>query len=739
MPRPQKLTGQSKRTSEDQESFDEMLPNIPLLCLGCSVLIVLDLQYNVRFWTQFEAWLALQRATASGLAQDMRPRYVVAYVQNASDDTKRQLFALLAGKSAQEVHDTLALDDVFVTNRKDKELQLPKVLAINRKVRAIWPELQAAGLIDMQPDALKRAIEKPLADEAVYMHISVQPAATVTNYTRNRLALAQQLDQLELALKREAGVWQECGARSLSLDDGNRDRLVDMLKQGCIHCLVWCANGIGWESDQLPASLSIEGLEDLCKSPLRPRVVVVCLRHGAEAAADRLRRAGVQRVIWLAADLLGSTSDLKLNALPQALMALHRGARPSAVTDELKNNLYNVHGECLCNPAEPIIPPSGPSASSTTDWLTVFKPRLLNDCNLDIDLSSRSCGQSLLACDQPKVDELRECLHQATCFDEGCRIAIEAPSPTASNLQRCQAVASEACIAHLHGKIYNFVWRVSNAEDLQRAITRLRSDRDLRALLWIDSTAAVMVGLQLDAFIDLLGDTHHVLLTCSEGSDQLINALGCDQELLLGEISAGGARAGDLHEEMTLYASDARADGTIKAHCLLDLYEPKTLVAVIESLIDVEQSVAAIYRGDEGECVIRVWICDVARLHSLRDTILIGDFDQKLTNALKGTPSKLDVPLNRLSIVVDRSHFAERYEASILQLEELTPHQEQKLTECEAAGDDVDIHVMAPAGAGKTFVALHLLLRTLRGKDARVLFVARRPALCFFVAKWLAR
>lgn len=42
---PQKLEGHTERTVEDQRQFDLMLPNIPLLCLGCSVLIILDLQY----------------------------------------------------------------------------------------------------------------------------------------------------------------------------------------------------------------------------------------------------------------------------------------------------------------------------------------------------------------------------------------------------------------------------------------------------------------------------------------------------------------------------------------------------------------------------------------------------------------------------------------------------------------------------------------------------------------------
>lgn len=144
---PQKL-GQSKRSQDDQQSFDMMLPNIPLLCLGCSVLVILDLQYIGRFWTQFEAWLSMQRASASGLVPDaVRSRVSVSCIYNASFETESQLFALWASKSVQEAHGALASPDVFVTNQKDKEEQLPKVKLIDQKVRSIWsqhPELFAS-------------------------------------------------------------------------------------------------------------------------------------------------------------------------------------------------------------------------------------------------------------------------------------------------------------------------------------------------------------------------------------------------------------------------------------------------------------------------------------------------------------------------------------------------------------------------------------------------------------------
>ena len=42
--------GDDDRSPLDKADFKAMLPNINLLYMGCSVLILLDLQYLGRFW-----------------------------------------------------------------------------------------------------------------------------------------------------------------------------------------------------------------------------------------------------------------------------------------------------------------------------------------------------------------------------------------------------------------------------------------------------------------------------------------------------------------------------------------------------------------------------------------------------------------------------------------------------------------------------------------------------------------
>jgi hypothetical protein len=84
----------------------------------------------------------------------------------------------------------------------------------------------------------------------------------------------------------------------------------------------------------------------------------------------------------------------------------------------------------------------------------------------------------------------------------------------------------------------------------------------------------------------------------------------------------------------------------------------------------------------------------------------------------------------------------------MLSLDTLTTHQEQKLREIQVEDRKRQhVHVRAPAGAGKTFVALHYILGKLQksdgagarkgGNEGYVLFVARNRPLAFFVARWI--
>ena len=124
------------RTSAQTAEFKWMLENVNVVYLGCSVLILLDLSYLSRFWTQFEAWLAMQMACKEGLrpAPDDKRRFQIRTILNGNSILGESLRSVWENKTPDEAHDVLAQQDVTVTNQSDKLKQLPKLRQLNDMV-----------------------------------------------------------------------------------------------------------------------------------------------------------------------------------------------------------------------------------------------------------------------------------------------------------------------------------------------------------------------------------------------------------------------------------------------------------------------------------------------------------------------------------------------------------------------------------------------------------------------------
>ena len=212
------------------------------------------------------------------------------------------------------------------------------------------------------------------------------------------------------------------------------------------------------------------------------------------------------------------------------------------------------------------------------------------------------------------------------------------------------------------------------------------------------------------------------------------------EEIELEPVEVGkDVKASELHGDFKLVISDVARDGggdaeeKAKAKRLLDSIPLAELATEISNCLPGRQQIAALFFDDNGGLMVRWSVSSVGTLHEMRDMILQGKLDGRLAEAMAAKQASADVDgISRIR--VDLSSFAEQYERCILLLDKLTPHQQQKLEECE--GED-NIHVQAPAGAGKTFVALHRMLQMLKNEYGSVLFVARNPALCLFVAKWV--
>ena len=192
-------------------------------------------------------------------------------------------------------------------------------------------------------------------------------------------------------------------------------------------------------------------------------------------------------------------------------------------------------------------------------------------------------------------------------------------------------------------------------------------------------------------------------------------------------------RASSKHHEELRFTIDG-LDGPIDPFVTFD---DSALRGAIErtlgNLLGGEHPLAALYLDDKNALLARINFTDVKFLHELRDSVLQGKFGNHLAAALG------PLAAGTMEVKFDLTDFAQRYERSALFLKELTPHQKLKLAECKG---HKSVRVEAPAGGGKTFIALHEMLDVLQqdGEDdeaTQVLFVAPHAALAHFVASWI--
>jgi hypothetical protein len=132
---------QGKRTRAEKVLFKWMLSNVNLLYLGARVLLVVDISYLSRFWTQFEAWLSMQTTSSQGLlaAPADERRCTIVCTHNASAGSEdEKLIKMWSHATAEDARKVLKSNDVVVTNQGDKDQQLHKTGNLNDEVRAAF-------------------------------------------------------------------------------------------------------------------------------------------------------------------------------------------------------------------------------------------------------------------------------------------------------------------------------------------------------------------------------------------------------------------------------------------------------------------------------------------------------------------------------------------------------------------------------------------------------------------------
>jgi len=138
-----------KRTPAEQCLFGWQLGNVNILYVGCAVLLLIDMTYLSRFWTQFEGWLSMQVCRPGGLepAGPKGRRWTMMCIYNAQAGYEdKKLFDMWRHKRPEEVREKLAQPDVAVTNASDKTIQLEKIAVLDRAVKAFFTLENAQAL-----------------------------------------------------------------------------------------------------------------------------------------------------------------------------------------------------------------------------------------------------------------------------------------------------------------------------------------------------------------------------------------------------------------------------------------------------------------------------------------------------------------------------------------------------------------------------------------------------------------
>lgn len=140
---------------QENRNFIRMLKNVNLVYLGSRCLLLIDISYLSRFWTQFEAWLSLRTPTQDGLLDNpnILERCDMICLHNATENTKQQLLDMWATCSPERAFEILRRPDVTVTSMNDKKVQLRKITKLDADVRAVFAGTRAQQMASASPPA----------------------------------------------------------------------------------------------------------------------------------------------------------------------------------------------------------------------------------------------------------------------------------------------------------------------------------------------------------------------------------------------------------------------------------------------------------------------------------------------------------------------------------------------------------------------------------------------------------
>jgi hypothetical protein len=175
---------------------------------------------------------------------------------------------------------------------------------------------------------------------------------------------------------------------------------------------------------------------------------------------------------------------------------------------------------------------------------------------------------------------------------------------------------------------------------------------------------------------------------------------------------------------------------------LIDLVPGKELLALLARILpDLRASnqcnyLHQILTANDDCAIVRGMAPNTAFLFELRNDLIDGTLERNLNKELAKMVGAATMCGRQWSL--DKAAFASIYLHVLSQMDQLTPHQRAKLETCQ---DSDRSHITGPAGCGKTFIALYMVLDLLTGLalSGKILFVAKNEALGVFFINWVAQ
>ncbi len=381
----------------------------------------------------------------------------------------------------------------------------------------------------------------------MYMLVVLQTPPVLFSNVRSHISLLQQLASIERGLADQCTQWLAKGKAPISLRDADPSAVRLSLMRSQTLCLVWLGLGYEVAPSTCSGSLTIMTLAaeiSELRKVCRPRVALVALQHGAKRAAKLLFDHGIGCVFWVRTtselprlhELLSIVVDpileyVCLGVLGEKLMKCFGEART-------KLSSHIADGGYVGSPTSVDWPTS--TASTSPSWIQretlELRPSNLVD-KLTYKLCESLSSLQLLACDVPKVEELRKMLvvrrERGVAVWGGSLAATEE-----SFAHRCRSIALEATMSLLIGNTFGLVWRISDEQSLNESILQIKDAGSLAAVLvWVDLVESLPL-VQLSTLLKLImaRSPCKVVLTCIGTNAQQMQAL--NKELGLGVRSS---------------------------------------------------------------------------------------------------------------------------------------------------------------------------------------------------------